>query len=226
MRIWMEKLPNHGKRGLEEFEQGRSSSNRKCSGPKSNPKVTVEKNGILEGGREYYNPDPLYRLIGPANKTEVNVEGVGMKALINSGAQISAISKSMAKTLGLPIRKLEALLDIQGSAGSDIQYLGYTELRLDNPEIAKFDHDVLMMVYPDSKYSHRVPVIIATLHIDEALDLATYNELASLSRGWKRGIVGCRIIAKQLSLKGPVSEPMIYKKEGNVKLTKAITMAP
>ena len=189
MGTQMEKLPNHRKHGLEEFEQGRTSSNRKHSGPKPNSKVTVGKNGILEGGREYYNPDPLYQLIGPANETEVNVEGVGMKALIDSGAQISAISKSMAKTLGLPIRKLEALLDIEGSAGSDVSYLGYTELRLDIPEIAKFDHDVLMMVYPDSKYSHRVPVIIGTLHIDEALDLATYDELASLSRGWKRGIV-------------------------------------
>ena len=149
-----------------------------------------------------------------------------MKALINSGAQISAISKNMAKTLGLPIRKLEALLDIEGSAGSDVPYLGYTELRLDIPEIVKFDHDVLMMVYPDSKYSLRVPVIIGTLHIDEALDLATYDELASLSRGWKRGIVGCRIIAKQLSLNRPVLEPMIHKIGGNIKLTKAITMAP
>ena len=51
-----------------------------------------------------------------------------MKALIDSGAQISAISKSMAKTLGLPIRKLETLLDVEGSAGSDVPYLGYTEL--------------------------------------------------------------------------------------------------
>ena len=121
-----------------------------------------------------------------------------MKALIDLGAQISAISKSMAKTLVLPIRKLETLLDIEGSAGSDIPYLGYTDI----PEIVKFDHDVLMMVYPDSKYSHRVPVIIGTLHIDEALDLAMYDKLASLSRGWKRGIVGRRIIAKQLSVKG------------------------
>ena len=79
----------------------------------------------------YYNPDPLYRLIGPTNETEVNIEGVGMKALIDSGAQISAISKSMAKTLGLPIRKLETLLDVEGSAGSNIPYLGYNELRLD-----------------------------------------------------------------------------------------------
>ena len=117
-------------------------------------------------------------------------------------------------------------MDVEGSAGSDVSYLGYTELRLDIPEIAKFDYDVLMMVYPDSKYNHRVPVIIGTLHIDDALDLATYDELASLSRGWKRGIVGCRIIAKQLSLRGPVSEPMIQKIGGNVKLMKVITMAP
>ena len=149
-----------------------------------------------------------------------------MKALIDSGAQISTISKSMAKTLGLPIQKLDALLDIEGSAGSDVPYSGYTELRLDIPEIVKFDHDVLMMVYPDSTYSHRVPVIIGTLHIDEALYLATYDEPASLCRGWKRGIIGCRIIAKQLSLKGPVPEPMIHKIGGNIKLMKVITMAP
>ena len=218
MGTWMEKLPNHGKRGLEEFEQG--------SSPKPNPEATVNKVRTPEGERGYYNPDPLYQLIGPTNKTELKIEGVGMKALIDSGAQISAISKNMAKTLGLPIQKLETLLDIEGSAGLEVPYLGYTELRLDIPEIAKFDHDVLMMVYPDSKYSHRVPVVIGTLHIDKALDLAAYDELASLSRGWKRGIVGCRVIAKQLSLKGPDSEPTIHKIGGNVKLTKAITMAP
>ena len=149
-----------------------------------------------------------------------------MKALIDLGAQISDISKNMAKTLGLPIQKLETLLDIEGSAGSQVPYLGYTELRLDIPEIAKFDHDVLMMVYPNSIYSHRIPAVIETLHIDEALDLATYDELVSLSRGWKRGIVGCRVIAKQLSLKGPDSEPTIHKIGGTIKLTKVITMAP
>ena len=225
MGTWMEKLPNHGKHGLEEFEQGQTSSNRKCCGPKPNSKATVDKNRTLEGGGGTATQIHYTNSLDPPMK-QLNIEGVGMKALMDSEAQISAISKSMAKTLGLPIRKLEALLDIEGSAGLDVPYLGYTELRLDIPEIVKFDHDVLMMVYPDSKYSHRVPVIIGTLHIDEALDLATYDELASLSRGWKRGIVGCRIIAKQLSLKGRVSEPMIHKIGGNVKLMKVITMAP
>ena len=59
-------------------------------------------------------------------------------------------------------------------------------------------------------------MIIGTLHIDEVLDLAMYDELDSLSRGWKRGIVGHRIIAKQLSLKEPGSEPVIHRIRGDV----------
>ena len=95
--------------------------------PNQTPSHSRQKWDPRRGG--YYNPDPLYQLIGPSNEAEVNIEGVRMKALIDSVAQISAISKSMAKTLGLPIRKLETLLDIEGSAGSDVLYLGYTELR-------------------------------------------------------------------------------------------------
>ena len=99
-----------------------------------------------------------------------------MKALIDSGAQILAILESMVKTLGLPFRQLRTLLHLEGAAGLHAPYLGYTELRLDIPEIKRFDHDCLMMIYPDSKYSHRVPIIIGTLHIDEVLDLATEKE--------------------------------------------------
>ena len=79
-------------------------------------------------GEGVLQPRSIIRLIGSANETELNMEGVRMKALIDLGAQIFAISKSMANTLGLPIRKLETLLDVEGSAGSDVPYLGYTEL--------------------------------------------------------------------------------------------------
>ena len=113
-----------------------------------------------------------------------------MKALIDSAAQILAILESMVKMLGLPCKQLCTLLHLEGSAGLFVAYLGYIELRFDIPEIKKFDHDCLMMIYPDSKYSHKVPIIIGTLHIDEVLDLATEQELGSLSRGWKRGVVG------------------------------------
>ena len=177
------------------------------------------------GEERYYNPDPLYHLIGPANETEVQVEGQSMKALIDSGAQISAISESMVKTLGLPSWQLHTLLHLEGAAGLDVPYLGYTELRLDMPEVKRFDNDCLLMIYPDSKYSHRVPIIIGTLHIDEVLDLATEEELSSLSQGWKRGVVGWKLVAKQIQLAGK-GEPMIQRIDSEARLTKNLVLPP
>ena len=77
---------------------------------------------------------------------------------------------------------------MEGSAGLEVPYLGYTELRLDIPEISKFDHDMLMMIYLDSKYSHKVPIIIGNLHIDQKLELATAEELSHLGSAWTRGL--------------------------------------
>ena len=48
-----------------------------------------------EGGTsksKYHNPDPLAQLIGPTNETEIILEGVKMKALIDTGANMSCIN--------------------------------------------------------------------------------------------------------------------------------------
>ena len=41
----------------------------------------------------YYNPNPWARILGRANKTDVEIDGVIGKALIDSGAMISMMSK-------------------------------------------------------------------------------------------------------------------------------------
>ena len=41
-----------------------------------------------------------------------------------------------------------------------------------------------MMIYPDSKYSHKVPIVIGTLHIYQMLELATVEELSNLGPAW------------------------------------------
>ena len=41
----------------------------------------------------YYNPNPWARILGRANKIDVENDGVISKALINSGAMISMMSK-------------------------------------------------------------------------------------------------------------------------------------
>ena len=42
---------------------------------------------------DYYNPNPWARILGKANKTDVEIDGVISKALIDSGAMNSMMSK-------------------------------------------------------------------------------------------------------------------------------------
>ena len=56
-------------------------------------------------------------------------------------------------------------------------YLGYVEARLKIPGIKQMDKDSLFMVINDSPYTQRVPITIGTLHIRQALELATEEEM-------------------------------------------------
>ena len=57
-------------------------------------------------GSHYHNPDPLCRLIGPKNEVKVIVNDEQVTALVDSRAQISAVSMAFAKCHGLPIWQL------------------------------------------------------------------------------------------------------------------------
>ena len=94
---------------------------------------------------------------------------------------MSAITQSFVKELQLEVKKLDKLLDIEGTGGSLVPYYGYVELRLKIPQIKKFDLDVLMLVIDDSPYGARVPVQVGTLHIDMMLDLASEEEKRKLN---------------------------------------------
>ena len=60
----------------------------------------------------YHNPDPLVRLIGPANEGKVKIEGVETTALIDTGACMSAITKNFVEALELDLKSLDSVLDI------------------------------------------------------------------------------------------------------------------
>ena len=80
-------------------------------------------------GPQYHNPDPLVRLIGTPNESKVEVEGVPITALIDSGANLSAITKSFAEELQLEIKELKTILDIEPTGGGRVPYHGYIECR-------------------------------------------------------------------------------------------------
>ena len=76
----------------------------------------------------YHNPDPLVRLIGEGNETEVIIENEKVKGLIDSGAQVSSISDTFTSKLGLKIKQLDTLLDLEPTGGEQVPYDGYVEL--------------------------------------------------------------------------------------------------
>ena len=76
----------------------------------------------------YHNPDPLGRLVGEANESKVIVEGQETRALLDSGSQLSSISWSWVKKLNLEPKQLQSILQIEGSRGLEVPYLGYVEV--------------------------------------------------------------------------------------------------
>ena len=165
----------------------------------------------------------MLRLIGQANETQVKIENQNFTALIDSGAQISQLTESFVKALGLKMKHLKELLPLDGAGGIDVPYLGYVEAHLAFPEIQNFDEDCLFLVMSDHTYGDRVPVTIGMLHIDMRLDKASQEELKSLSRAWDRGFVNRRIQAKRLQLD---NESQLSNIKGTIKLTRDVKLKP
>ena len=75
------------------------------------------------------------------------------KGLIDSGAQVSSILDTFASKLGLKIKQLNTLLNLEPTGGGQVPYNGYVELRMRVPNVRAFDLDVLMLVIPEIEYS-------------------------------------------------------------------------
>ena len=65
----------------------------------------------------YYNPNPWARILGRANETDVEIDRVVSKVLIDSGAMISMMIKDYCYEQGYEIQLLEHLVPIEGSGG-------------------------------------------------------------------------------------------------------------
>ena len=72
--------------------------------PTSNPFPVTTMGGVHINGElrpigvwdysDYYNPNPWARILGRVNKTDVEIDGIISKALIDSGAMISMMSRN------------------------------------------------------------------------------------------------------------------------------------
>ena len=78
--------------------------------------------------REYHNPDPIARLIGPANETFVKIDRKPYLALLDSGAQLLALPESLVKKLKLQVHDLNTIIRAEAMGGSWFLILGMLRL--------------------------------------------------------------------------------------------------
>ena len=132
------------------------------------------------------------------------------------------MSEALVQALKLPIHKLNTLIEAEVSGGSTVPYVGYVEARLQIPGIAAMNKDSLFMVSNNSPYMNRVQIQLGTLHIREAINCATKDELDKLSTAWRTA--NFPPIGKNLKINEPEFD--LNKVQGHVKLTKPVTIAP
>ena len=199
-------------------------------------KVAISK------GAQYHNPDAVARLIGPRNIAKVEINGIMTRGLMDSGSQVNMMTDRFLKKLGLTMRPLADLglhLGVEGSAGTDIPYLGYTEAYLKLPAANNYDSDQLFLVVEQcTKFGYKVPIQVGTHFQDELLAVLPVQDLVGLAKEVKRGIV-CRIvsqatqisveelgkeIAKQLEKAKKEIEWDLESLKEKIRLTKAVTI--
>ena len=144
-------------------------------------------------------------------------------ALVDSGAQISAVFMAFVERHGLPIWQLQQLFDFEGFGAVEVPYIGYTQLQLKIPGVKDYDKDILVFIQKDSKYSEQVPIVLGTLHIKDVIQSATKEELVKLGDAWEMGTLGSFISARIAQLN---ETPMINQVDHYVRLTRKVTLLP
>ena len=135
------------------------------------------------------------------------MDGCEVTALVDSEAQVSNISARLCEELGLEIQPLGWLLELEGTGGAAIPYLGFVEVNLQIWGIRRYNEDVLLLAIPTTAYSDRVPVMVGSKIIDKALGCMTAGELAKATATWQQAHFGA-VMSGSLQLSHSSSEKL------------------
>ena len=112
------------------------------------------------------------------------MDGCEVKALVDLGAQVSNISAQLCEDLGLEIKPLGWLLELEGTGGAAIPYLRFVEVNLQILRIRGYNEDVLLLAIPTTAYTEGVLVMVGSKIIDRALSCMTVGELGCVTVTW------------------------------------------
>ena len=153
------------------------------------PKPTQDEAARKRGWKEiapipFLNPNLVARLVGHANEALVVMDRCEVAALVDLGAQVLTMSAQLCEELGLKIQPLGQLLELKGTGGAAILYLGFVEVNLQILGIKRYNEDVLLLAIPTMAYAERVLVMVGSKIIDKALSCMTVGELAKATPTW------------------------------------------
>ena len=87
----------------------------------------------------FLNPDPIAYIVGQSNEAPIIVDGQKVTTLIDLQAQVSSVSSGFCEWMTLKVHPLDRLLELEGTRGSAIPYLGYAEVSLQIPGIRGYN---------------------------------------------------------------------------------------
>ena len=208
------------RRAVQTGEYLNSPKDSKRHSPVSQPTLnTTREKGVHKmATKKKTSIDPWARLIGRANEEQIVVNGHPVTALLDTGSQVTHISEAFCQANDIQINPLHQLVEIEGTGGDSIKYLGYIEATLTLPLGSQtFEIKTLLLVLPSTDYQKRVPVAIGTTITDMVVDFINKTHPDNISKSWKT--VCCATQSKWLVQAQPESKYLI-------RTTKPMTLPP
>ena len=100
------------------------------------------------------------------------------------------------------------------------------EVQLQIPEVKAFNHDILLLIVPDSAHMQYTPITLGTLHIDMAIKLATEKELETLNKQWQRSLIATKLTMKGTQVLDVEEAQIVSRLDSNVKLIRDTIVGP
>ena len=177
---------------------------------------TLKEKEAVKLNSEYNNPWP--KLIGRANEDQIMINWHPVTALLDTGSQVTHVSEAFCQANNFQIYPLDKLVEIEGTGGDLIKYIGYIEATLILPlGTHSFETEALLLVLPSTEYQQRVPMAIGTTITDMAVEYISKFKPGNLSKSWKA--VCCATQSKRLVQAQPENKFL-------VRTTRSVTLPP
>ena len=178
------------------------------------------KKNVVDTREQYHNPDPLARLVGRRNEGTVNINGIPVTALLDTGAEISTVSAKWCMDNGLQIFPLQAALDLRGAGNHLITHHGVVDVTLTAPHVPSYRENTMLLAIDHCPYHDFVPITVGTMSLE---NIAKHQkEGQPLSEAWKLASTAMQLAQAHQG----VPKFDLQQVRGDVRLVKKVTVPP